>query len=114
MSVESSPAVEVYNHDQFAFYPTEKRVITPTHTVSLQNPEYAILRILTLCEDDVVSIKDIQEILSLSYGRSFQDKTIETHISNLRKKLGIKDTNTIETVKKYGYRFNTSKLVLAY
>lgn len=73
--------------------------------VSLTNAEWKILIYLAANQNQVVSR---EQILSECFNYFFEgsERTVDTHIANLRSKLG---GNWIVTVRGYGYRFNGSR-----
>lgn len=78
------------------------KVIINNCEILLTASEWKILEYLTTSAGIVI---DRQRLLSacLDYNYEMSERTVITHIKNLRSKLGI--TNWIETVRGFGYRF---------
>ncbi len=64
-------------------------------------------KILTFLADNAGSLVTRQQVLSECFPECLEssDRIIDTHIKNMRGKLGVKRTDWIETVRGYGYRF---------
>jgi len=77
-------------------------VVLDDRRVDLTATEWRILEMLVRAHPGVVERRTVVETV-LGYGESVQTRAIDTHMKNLRAKLGSADW--IETVRSVGYRF---------
>jgi DNA-binding response OmpR family regulator len=89
-----------------AIYPDQHRLVLDGSTISLTAAEWSILEFLTEKSPQVFSRGQLLEFCLDSIAEG-SERTIDTHIKNLRKKLG--SPAWIETVRGYGYRFEGVK-----
>ncbi len=84
------------------------RVVLEGSVLDLTAAEWKILEHLTLNVGIVVSR---ERLLGESLGYAFEgsERTIDTHVKNLRAKLG--DPGWVETVRGFGYRFAGTRAV---
>jgi DNA-binding response OmpR family regulator len=87
--------------------PRARRVNRAGDEVSLTSVEFALLEILMLSAGRIVSREDLS---SRGLGRrlSQTDRSIDVHVSNLRKKLGLAPggSDRIKTVRGLGYQYS--------
>ncbi|MBN1524067.1 MAG: response regulator transcription factor [Spirochaetales bacterium] len=81
-------------------------VLAGTQELELTGAEWKILDYLALHEGIVVSRDQLLEN-SLDYDFPVSERTIDTHIKNLRQKIG--NPKWIETIRSFGYRFKGKK-----
>jgi two-component system alkaline phosphatase synthesis response regulator PhoP len=74
--------------------------------LKLQPKEFEVLSLLIMHPGKALSRSYLIENSS-SYGLPISTRSLDTHIKNIRKKLGAK-AKLIETVPKFGYRFTAS------
>ncbi|MCS7233955.1 MAG: response regulator transcription factor [Synergistetes bacterium] len=81
------------------------KVIFKGRVISLTFKEYELLRLLVLNKGKVFRR---EELLSKLWGYDYYggDRTVDTHISRLRNKLGDYDHRYIQTVRNIGYKFS--------
>ncbi len=86
---------------------SEHRVLVDRNPVSLTAAEWNILRFLA---DNAPQVFDRSKILESCLGSIAEgsERTIDTHIKNIRSKLGEK--SWIETIRGFGYRFNGERV----
>lgn len=80
----------------------EHKISVNTEKLSLTSAEWRILKLLVENASKVLTRADILE-KCFDYSSESYDRIVDTHIKNLRAKLG--DYPWIETVRGYGYRF---------
>lgn len=80
------------------------KVVFKGKTISLTFKEYELLKLLVLNKGKVFRR---EELLSKLWGYDYYggDRTVDTHISRLRNKLGDYDHKYIQTVRNIGYKF---------
>lgn len=83
--------------------PAERRAALDGRELKLQPKEFELLCLLASHPGKALSRAFLIENSS-SYGMALRTRSLDTHIKNLRKKLGAKAA-LIETVPKLGYRF---------
>lgn len=86
-----------------------KQVRRNDQDVELTTQEFALLSHLVLCADHAVSREDLFSSVWAHRNLDAQSRTVDAHIRRLRVKL--QDADLISTVRKEGYRFNTSPTV---
>ncbi|WP_417543863.1 response regulator transcription factor [Marinobacter sp.] len=81
-----------------------RRIYQNDEPLELTATEYEILQVLLAHAGSVVRKTDLMQ---WALGRRLEafDRTLDMHISNLRKKLGNEDTPRIETVRGLGYSY---------
>lgn len=84
--------------------PAQRRVFHNGTPLDLTATEYEILQVLLARAGSVVRKSDLMQ---WALGRRLEayDRTLDMHISNLRKKLGNDDPPRIETVRGLGYSY---------
>ena len=84
----------------------ERRVLKDRHEVALTPTEYQLLETL-LRNQNIAMPRD--KLLELVWGYEFEGdtRTVDVHITKLRKKLGLEET--IRTVYKIGYRLEVPR-----
>lgn len=84
--------------------PAHRRVYQSDQPVELTATEYEVLQVLLAHAGSVVRKTDLMQ---WALGRRLEayDRTLDMHISNLRKKLGNEDLPRIETVRGLGYSY---------
>lgn len=87
--------------------PEHRRVLQNDLPVDLTATEYEVLQVLLAHAGSVVRKTDLMQ---WALGRRLEayDRTLDMHISNLRKKLGNEDPARIETVRGLGYSYRVS------
>ena len=88
-------------------YPQSRTVYREKDPVSLTSTEFTILETLMKNAGNVVRKNELSEI-ALGRKLAHYDRSLDVHISNVRKKLGfITDTNNrIKTIRNVGYLFS--------
>lgn len=101
---ESLPAHTAWNLDGFTLHTDEltHRATVNEKALKLTAAEWKILLFLAVNSGAVVTREQILEHC-LEYTFNGYDRTVDTHIKNLRAKLGL--PGWIETIRGYGYRF---------
>lgn len=89
----------VINHGDVNFIPDNKTVTLKGKEVVLSPKETAVLEVLLLSKNKVLSKSQIEEKI-YSWDDDVQSNSIEVHVHHLRKKLG---KGIIKTVNKIGY-----------
>ncbi|MDD2871954.1 MAG: response regulator transcription factor [Candidatus Gracilibacteria bacterium] len=107
MTVTSTPVVST-GKDVFSLYGVElnvnkKIVKVDSNPIVLTSNEYEILRKLIQEKGKIVTRETIMKDI-IGYDKYIYDRTIDTHIKNLRKKVGKIDF--ILTIRGEGYRIN--------
>ena len=77
-------------------------------TIKVTGAEWRILKVLSMNYGNVISRTQLIDEC-FEYTRESYDRIIDTHIKNIRAKLGASGQNWIETVRGYGYRFKGVK-----
>lgn len=96
--------VIIYNNGELKLYPEKMKVIYQNDSIDLTNTEFKILYTLARNPGQVLSREQLAEkVMGLEF-KGF-DRTIDAHIKNIRKKLGISRDQYISTVYGAGYRF---------
>jgi DNA-binding response OmpR family regulator len=83
------------------------KITVDSREIALTAAEWKLLMYLVQKENQVLSRSQLLTN-SLDYLTDTSERTIDTHIKNIRLKLG--DTRWIETVRGFGYRFNGKKV----
>lgn len=84
----------------------QRRVYHNDETVDLTATEYEILQVLLAHAGSVVRKTDLMQ-WALGRRLASHDRTLDMHISNLRRKLGGDDSPRIETVRGLGYSYRS-------
>lgn len=103
-SANTTASTEILRHNGLQLNRSNLTVTVNNNAVDLTRHEYKIIELLMLNPDKVFSK---QEIYDYAWEDFFigEDKTINVHISNMRKKLkSFSDTEFIETVWGIGFR----------
>lgn len=79
-------------------------VFLDSKTIKVTGAEWRILKVLSMNYGNVISRTQLIDEC-FEYTRESYDRIIDTHIKNIRAKLGASGQNWIETVRGYGYRF---------
>ncbi|MBS8240974.1 DNA-binding response regulator [Marinobacter lipolyticus] len=84
--------------------PAHRRIYQSDQALELTATEYEVLQVLLAHAGSVVRKTDLMQ---WALGRRLEahDRTLDMHISNLRKKLGNDDPPRIETVRGLGYSY---------
>ncbi|MBL3555124.1 MULTISPECIES: response regulator transcription factor [Marinobacter] len=84
--------------------PVHRRIYQDDEALDLTATEYEVLQVLLAHAGSVVRKTDLMQ---WALGRRLEayDRTLDMHISNLRKKLGNDDPPRIETVRGLGYSY---------
>ena len=84
--------------------PDQRRIFQQDAALELTSTEYEILNVLLAHAGSVVRKTDLMQ---WALGRRLEafDRTLDMHISNLRRKLGNDDPPRIETVRGLGYSY---------
>ncbi|WP_144823516.1 response regulator transcription factor [Marinobacter piscensis] len=92
------------NYGDLRLEPEQRRVYQDEKVLDLTATEYEILQVLLARAGSVVRKTDLMQ---WALGRRLEayDRTLDMHISNLRKKLGNDDPPRIETVRGLGYSY---------
>ncbi|MFH1723138.1 MAG: response regulator transcription factor [Elusimicrobiota bacterium] len=85
--------------------PSERRVSLDGEELRLRPREFEILYLLASHAGKTLTRSYLIENSS-SYGMPLPTRSLDTHIKNIRKKLGAARAGLIETVPKLGYRFS--------
>jgi DNA-binding response OmpR family regulator len=91
---------EILIYQKITLDETRQEVITPTTREKLTETEYQILWMLIQRQGGIVYREEL--MYALGYEQYVYDRTLDTHMKNIRKK--IKEACTIETVRGVGYR----------
>ena len=83
-------------------------VFLDSKTIKVTGAEWRILKVLSMNYGNVISKTQLIDEC-FEYTRESYDRIIDTHIKNIRAKIGTSGQNWIETVSGYGYRFNGVK-----
>jgi len=88
-------------------YPHSRTVLREQDPVSLTSTEFTILETLMRNAGNIVNKNDLSEI-ALGRKLAHFDRSLDVHISNVRKKLGFGSENQdrIKTVRNVGYLFS--------
>lgn len=92
------------HHGDVRVEPDHRRIYQNDEPLELTATEYEILQVLLAHAGSVVRKTDLMQ---WALGRRLEafDRTLDMHISNLRKKLGNDDPPRIETVRGLGYSY---------
>ncbi|MGO1748822.1 MAG: response regulator transcription factor [Marinobacter sp.] len=92
------------HHGDLRVEPDHRRIYQNDEPLELTATEYEILQVLLAHAGSVVRKTDLMQ---WALGRRLEafDRTLDMHISNLRKKLGNDDPPRIETVRGLGYSY---------
>ncbi len=96
--------------DDIELEPSTRRVLKQGHAIDLTAVEFNLLRVLLQSAGVVVSREDLnQAVLQREY--SPYDRSIDVHISKLRKKLGDKvgEADRIQAIRGEGYLYSVLK-----
>ncbi|MGX6602123.1 response regulator transcription factor [Micromonosporaceae bacterium Da 78-11] len=96
-------AVHVVVHGDLSIDVNSRRVTVGGHDVELTRKEFDLLHLLASRPGTVVPRKQIMQHV---WGDSWSRRTVDTHVSSLRNKLGRSDV--IITVRGVGFRFGSS------
>lgn len=99
---------EMFTYKTFEINYTSRVVMVDHKRVELSPKEYDLLVYLVQNKDIALTR---EQLLSKVWGYDFygDDRTLDTHIKLLRKKIGIY-SNTIITLRGVGYRFETNEI----
>jgi len=88
--------------------PDHRRIFQNGEPLDLTATEYEVLRVLLAHAGGVVRKSDLMQ---WALGRRLEafDRTLDMHISNLRKKLGNEAQSRIETVRGLGYSYRVTE-----
>jgi two-component system response regulator CpxR len=88
-------------------HPKSRSVYRDQTPVPLTSTEFTILETLMRNAGNVVNKKDLSEI-ALGRKLAHFDRSLDVHISNVRKKLGfvVEQNDRIKTVRNVGYLFS--------
>lgn len=91
--------------------PEKRAVGVAGETVRLTPTEFDLLVVLASRPGRVYERRQLIELVQGDYFEGYE-RTVDTHVKNMRKKLGekAKDWNFIETVYGVGYRFSSKRL----
>ncbi len=84
------------------------RLTLSGNKILLTSAEWRILTLLCLNAGAIVSRRQIME-KCFDYASESYDRVVDTHIKNIRFKLGPNGKEWIETIRGYGYRFHSGK-----
>lgn len=87
--------------------PEQRRVYLREEPVELTATEYEVLQVLLAHAGSVVRKTDLMQ-WALGRRLAAYDRTLDMHISNLRRKLGPEDPSRIETVRGLGYSYRVT------
>ena len=95
---------ESQSYGDLRLEPDQRRVYQNDAVLDLTATEYEVLQVLLAHAGSVVRKTDLMQ---WALGRRLEahDRTLDMHISNLRKKLGNDDPPRIETVRGLGYSY---------
>ncbi|MDI3547832.1 MAG: hypothetical protein PWR10_1484 [Halanaerobiales bacterium] len=100
----NSASVLIYGDGELKIYPEEMRVLKDDREVDLTSTEFKLLLVMVQNPGQVFSREQLAErVMGLEF-KGF-DRTIDTHIKNIRKKLDIDKDRYIYTVYGAGYKF---------
>ncbi|WP_339802231.1 response regulator transcription factor [uncultured Marinobacter sp.] len=92
--------------------PEQRRVILRGEVLDLTATEYEVLQVLLAHAGSVVRKTDLMQ-WALGRRLAAYDRTLDMHISNLRRKLGAEEPSRIETVRGLGYSFRITDVAAA-
>jgi two-component system response regulator CpxR len=102
--IHQTPKSQIIKIGDIQIHPATRRVLQEGNEVPLTGAEFDILLLLVKADGKVVSRDEIAEIC---LGRAVApfDRSVDNHISNLRKKLGgtLGDTERIRSLRGTGY-----------
>ncbi|SRR5690554_2956764 len=87
--------------------PEQRRVYLRDEPVELTATEYEVLQVLLAHAGNVVRKTDLMQ-WALGRRLAAYDRTLDMHISNLRRKLGPEEPSRIETVRGLGYSYRVT------
>lgn len=87
--------------------PERRRIILQDQPLDLTATEYEVLQVLLAHAGSVVRKTDLMQ-WALGRRLAAHDRTLDMHISNLRRKLGDAGQSRIETVRGLGYSYRVS------
>lgn len=95
---------ETRQYGDLRLEPVQRRIYQNDQAMDLTTTEYEVLQVLLAHAGSVVRKTDLMQ---WALGRRLEayDRTLDMHISNLRKKLGSDDPPRIETVRGLGYSY---------
>jgi two-component system response regulator CpxR len=95
---------ETRHYGDLRVAPVQRRIYQNDEAMDLTATEYEVLQVLLAHAGSVVRKTDLMQ---WALGRRLEayDRTLDMHISNLRKKLGNDDPPRIETVRGLGYSY---------
>ena len=100
-----APVAEVLRVDDLELDSAARRVLKGEHKLELTDVEFGLLEALMRSAGKVVSREDLSQTV---LGRAFDpfDRSLDMHVSRLRKKLGRGDTDDeqIKTIRGAGYQ----------
>ena len=98
----------IFDNGRLKFYPDKMKVIFKEKEIDLTNTEFKLFYNLARNPEQVLSREQLAEkVMGLEF-KGF-DRTIDAHIKNIRKKMGLAKNEYIKTVYGAGYRFNVNK-----
>ncbi len=99
------PPNPIFRSGRLELSPGKREVLWDGKPFDLTTSEFDLLEILIRAGDQVSS-KDALSLKVLGRPRETYDRSVDVHVSNLRKKLGTTtgDSAEIETVRGFGYR----------
>lgn len=102
----AKPKVDRLSFDDLQVNPNTRTVLQSGKSLELTTVEFDLLLVLLRAEGGVVTR---EELVVQALGRRFlpYDRSIDTHMSNLRKKLGKRPDNSerIKAIRNIGYRY---------
>ncbi|MGD8884671.1 MAG: response regulator transcription factor, partial [Gammaproteobacteria bacterium] len=100
-------AIEQLTVGDIELHPQSRTVLREQNPVGLTSTEFTILETLMRNAGSVVNKNELSEI-ALGRKLSHYDRSLDVHISNVRKKLGYlsDQNNRIKTVRNVGYFFS--------
>jgi two-component system response regulator CpxR len=95
---------ETRHYGDLRVEPVQRRIYQNDGAMELTATEYEVLQVLLAYAGSVVRKTDLMQ---WALGRRLEayDRTLDMHVSNLRKKLGSDDPPRIETVRGLGYSY---------
>ncbi|WP_231493885.1 response regulator transcription factor [Nocardiopsis sp. CNT312] len=97
------PGIDIVSHGPLRIDPATRRVHLSGKSIKLTRKEFDLLHILASQPDQVVSRKYIMDQV---WGGDWSQRTIDTHVSSIRRKLG--DKNWIVTARGIGFQLGAA------
>lgn len=97
---------EAHVHGDLRVEPDQRRIFQNGEPLDLTATEYEVLQVLLAHAGSVVRKTDLMQ-WALGRRLASHDRTLDMHISNLRRKLGGDDPPRIETVRGLGYSYRS-------